>query len=180
VVSLICGLLFCIPVLTGLIAVITGLVGIKSTGKPNVTGRGMAITGLILGLLALIAWPLIGLAMYGGFKAAYAMAQKSGVEFTNAIIDGDYDKAMKFTASGMKKEELQKMNQDMKGWGSLTSIGFPSNVSTQKTAGGDVIEVKAPATFTNAGAKEMTITLITEKNPTTGVDDLKIGGISFK
>src|SRR5271156_6556428 len=54
--SLVCGLLGCVPFVTGLVAVITGIIGISATGNPAVRGRGMAIAGLILGLLSIGGW----------------------------------------------------------------------------------------------------------------------------
>jgi predicted Zn finger-like uncharacterized protein/prepilin-type processing-associated H-X9-DG protein len=51
--SLVCGLLsFCLPVLGNIPAIIFGIVGIVKTGMPNVRGRGLAIAGLILGVIA--------------------------------------------------------------------------------------------------------------------------------
>ena len=49
---------FCVPLVGGLVAVILGIVGIAVTGKPSVKGRGLAITGLILGLLTTALWTL--------------------------------------------------------------------------------------------------------------------------
>lgn len=50
VTSLICGLLGCF-VVTGIIAIITGIIGLRATRDPNVRGRGLAIAGLVLGVL---------------------------------------------------------------------------------------------------------------------------------
>jgi uncharacterized protein DUF4190 len=63
VTSLILGLLLCIPGLTGLLAIIFGLFGIGATKDPLVRGRGMAIAGLLLGL--------INFALWGGGAEAY-------------------------------------------------------------------------------------------------------------
>jgi hypothetical protein len=56
VTSLVCGLLLCIPGITGLIAIICGAVGIGATKNPAVRGRGMAVAGLILGILNIAGW----------------------------------------------------------------------------------------------------------------------------
>src|ERR1700728_2634584 len=64
--SLVCGLLGCVPLVTGVVAVITGIVGISATSNPAVKGRGMAIAGLILGLISVGLW----LAFGGGLAAA--------------------------------------------------------------------------------------------------------------
>lgn len=58
--SLILGLaLFCIPVVGGLVGIITGIIGIAQTRQARLGGRGLAITGLVLGLVSLVlATPL--------------------------------------------------------------------------------------------------------------------------
>jgi prepilin-type processing-associated H-X9-DG protein len=50
--SLVCGLLFCIPI-SWLLAIIFGIIGIQQTGEGKRGGRGMAIAGLVLGLVGL-------------------------------------------------------------------------------------------------------------------------------
>jgi hypothetical protein len=54
--SLVCGLLLCVPALSGLLAIIFGIVGMSATRNPMVRGRGMAIAGLILGILNFLMW----------------------------------------------------------------------------------------------------------------------------
>src|ERR1700722_38995 len=58
--SLILGILGCVPLLTGILAVILGAVGISATKKPNVGGRGLAIAGLVLGLVSIVGWTGFG------------------------------------------------------------------------------------------------------------------------
>jgi hypothetical protein len=60
----ICGLLFGwipgIGFLLQILGIIFGGVGIGQTGRdPNVGGRGMAITGLVLGILGIILWIIV-------------------------------------------------------------------------------------------------------------------------
>ncbi len=63
--SLICGCLLCIPLLPGIAAIVTGALGMRKTNDPAVTGRGMAIAGLVLGILNILGW-----AAYIGLIAA--------------------------------------------------------------------------------------------------------------
>ena len=58
VLSLVCGILLCLPVATGLTAIIAGLIARgQAARKPTlVGGRGMAMTGILLGILNLIGW----------------------------------------------------------------------------------------------------------------------------
>ncbi|MEU2663932.1 DUF4190 domain-containing protein [Micromonospora sp. NPDC007220] len=51
-----------IGLLLGIIGVILGIVGLRMAGRPGVTGRGVAIGGLVLSALAV----LIGLAFAAG------------------------------------------------------------------------------------------------------------------
>ncbi len=59
--SLVCGLLLCIPGLSGLLAIIFGITGISATKNPAVRGRGMAVAGLILGFVNFGLWGLGGI-----------------------------------------------------------------------------------------------------------------------
>jgi prepilin-type processing-associated H-X9-DG protein len=58
--SLVFGIIsFCIPFFASVVAIVTGIVGIVKTSRPRVGGRGMAIAGLVLGLLSMFtALPL--------------------------------------------------------------------------------------------------------------------------
>jgi TM2 domain-containing membrane protein YozV len=53
--ALVTGLLGCVPFLTGLLAIIFGILGIKRS-KVSQSGKGMATAGLILGVLSLLGW----------------------------------------------------------------------------------------------------------------------------
>ncbi len=43
-----------LAILFGVIALVLGIVGIKKAGEPHVTGKGVAIGGLIMGVLGLL------------------------------------------------------------------------------------------------------------------------------
>jgi prepilin-type processing-associated H-X9-DG protein len=54
--SLICGCLLCVPFVTGIASIITGAFGMRKARDPAVTGKGMAIAGLTLGILNVVLW----------------------------------------------------------------------------------------------------------------------------
>lgn len=54
--SLICGCVLCVPFLAGIAAIVTGGIGLRKTRDPAVTGRGMAIAGMVLGIINLLGW----------------------------------------------------------------------------------------------------------------------------
>ena len=56
VTSLVFGIIgFCIPILGGIVAIITGILGLSRTKDPRVGGRGLAIAGLVLGCISILA-----------------------------------------------------------------------------------------------------------------------------
>lgn len=54
--SLICGCILCVPFLPGIAAIVTGAIGMRKARDPAVTGKGMAIAGLTLGVLNILGW----------------------------------------------------------------------------------------------------------------------------
>src|SRR5688572_15158053 len=54
--SLICGCLLCVPFVPGIASIITGAIGMRKARDPAVTGKGMAIAGLVLGILNVLLW----------------------------------------------------------------------------------------------------------------------------
>jgi predicted Zn finger-like uncharacterized protein/prepilin-type processing-associated H-X9-DG protein len=54
--SLICGCLLCVPFVPGIGSIVCGAIGMRKTRDPAVTGKGMAIAGLVLGIINVLAW----------------------------------------------------------------------------------------------------------------------------
>lgn len=82
--ALLCALaLFLSPlaILFGIIALILGAVGISMAGRPNVTGKGVAIGGLVLGLLGL----LLGVALVAGISTF--LSNESNVQRIERRLD---------------------------------------------------------------------------------------------
>jgi prepilin-type processing-associated H-X9-DG protein len=77
VAALICGLLFFIPLIPGLLGIIFGIIGINQTRDNRASGRGLAIAGLICGGLSLLLWGSCFLAPLAGFNRAVRQAQQS-------------------------------------------------------------------------------------------------------
>ncbi|MBX3376384.1 MAG: DUF4190 domain-containing protein [Phycisphaeraceae bacterium] len=109
--SLVFGLLCCIPG-SGLIGTILGAVGLASISKSDgrLTGRGMAFTGLILGLLGTVLWLGIGIGGVWVLKQAQQMVQP-----VYYITSGDYDKARQHlaptTAAVLSDEKLKEFTE---------------------------------------------------------------------
>jgi hypothetical protein len=152
VASLICGILGCVPLITGLLAVILGIVGLRTTKDPRYTGRGMAIAGLVLGILSLVVWGAIGGGTFWGGRALYkytAAEREVARQFAADLAAGNIDAAQARCTSQVKREELVNASNKMKGWGTLkdtTLIG-----SKQTTHGVEETYLGGAATFSSAG-----------------------------
>jgi hypothetical protein len=163
--SLVCGLLMCIPFVTGLIAVITGIIGIGTTGNPAVRGRGIAIAGLILGILSLGFWGI-------GGGAAAVMFQRSkpqrdfARQYVTDLIAGDTDKCVQNSSSNITADQIDVYSKQAKGWGTLndmTVLGFlvENNNGTFSGAITGVCKFnKQPHTFALTLVKESGVTKV--------------------
>jgi hypothetical protein len=122
--SLICGLLVCVPIVTGLLAFILGLVGISSTKNPLVRGRGMAVAGLILGSLSIIVWcsiSLSGARLWQRTAAERALA----TVYVNDLAAGNLDADVARSTGNVTHDYLAIEQQQMQPWGALqTSFIF--------------------------------------------------------
>ncbi len=65
--SLICSLIFCCPGLA-LIGILLGLIALGPTGRPGVSGRGLAIGGILIGLLVTLGQAGTVFALFKGGK----------------------------------------------------------------------------------------------------------------
>jgi hypothetical protein len=132
--SLVCGLLGCIPFATGLAAVILGFVGIKKTRDPMVTGKGMAIAGLILGILSFVGWTGFTAVSVATFYAITKMGEPArlvGEEFTRDLTEDKVDAALALSTEGTDRASLVAQGEKMKPWGALQKFSLiAANVQT--------------------------------------------------
>ncbi len=118
--SLICGLLFCIPFVTGLVAAILGLIGLSSTKNPNIRGRGMAIAGLILGLLSLLVWTTSGMRIANWLRNTTAERAFAKTYVTD-LMAGNIDADVSRSTATVTSDVLQAAQQQAQPWGALQS-----------------------------------------------------------
>ena len=148
VASLIFGILGCVPFITGLLAILFGVMGIRATGNPRYTGRPMAVIGLVLGLLSVVLWGLFGGAGYAAF--AYTRpAREAARQFAADLAAGNVDAAHART-TGIAREDLAKAADTMKSWGAFQDTTMPVAARTNVN-GVDTAQVAGVATFAKAG-----------------------------
>jgi hypothetical protein len=112
--SLVFGLLCCIPI-SGLIGTVLGGASLVKISRSDgrLSGRGMAFTGLILGLLGTMFWIGAGSVLIYGFKEAQKFAQP-----LMAISQGDYATARQrlspATAQALTDERAKAFAEEVK------------------------------------------------------------------
>lgn len=151
--SLVCGILGCIPFITGLLAVVCGFIGMRTTRDPRYSGRGMAVAGLILGLLSLLVWGGIGATAGLGGWLAYTHtkpAREAAKQFATDLAVGNVDAAHARCTSQVRREDLVTASAKIKKWGPLQDTTMPVG-SVQTINGLEEAFVAGVATFSGTG-----------------------------
>jgi hypothetical protein len=126
VTSLVCGLLLCLPI--GVVAIITGIVGISATKNPYIRGRGMAVTGLILGIIGLIVWCGGGVG-FGVWWNATKPQRVVATDFITNLSQGDIDGAAAQCADSVKRADIQSAIDLFKNHGAIAQKMVFANAS---------------------------------------------------
>jgi hypothetical protein len=117
--SLICGIIGLCFGLAALIGIITGIVGIVATKNPTVKGRGMAIAGLVLGLIALVGWSIfVAVEATSMFRVAPATSA-SAAQFMSDLSAGSIDAAQ--AESSVPRSTLESASATLTSWGASTN-----------------------------------------------------------
>jgi hypothetical protein len=147
VASLVSGVLGRIPFVTGILAVVFGIIGIRKARQPAVAGKGMASAGLALGIVSILAWTGIG----GVTGYAYQESKPAGIvakQFLTDVSTGDISAALA-NSSGFTAAQLQTESQGMSPLGALQSVSITSfNISILNRV--TAIELTGSAVFEGA------------------------------
>lgn len=126
ILALICGVLQCIPIITGVLAIIFGLLGIKKANNPAIgNGKGLALVGLVLGVLGLLGWLVFigaGGAAYVWAKGQIEQPRETTIACLQALSAGDVEKAMTFCHSTMDKQQMVEVAKYLKPMGAFEEL----------------------------------------------------------
>ena len=117
--SLICGVLSCIPVIN-LAAIVLGIIGIRKSSKPQGSGKGMAIAGLILGVIGVLGWAGCGVTSYMVYRSS-AEPRAFATAFAQDLADGKVDAAAAKCAPSVSKDSLTEASSSLQALGPMTS-----------------------------------------------------------
>jgi hypothetical protein len=129
--SLILGIIGCLPLVTSILAVILGIIGIRKTADPRYTGRGLAIAGLILGIIGLLFWGGTGIAAYTLYQISKPVSQVAH-QFTTDVAAGNLSAAEARCEANVTQAQLQQLADQFKQWGTLQDLTLLSRQFDQK------------------------------------------------
>jgi len=132
--SLVCGILFCVPVVTNLAAIIFGVVGLRKTREGGVKGRGLAWTGLMLGIVSLLVWGgIIGGTGYAAWRAKQfvdaQVAKYNWVGQTETFVNNlatQSPEKLQQLAPNMATGDIMKLQQELRALGKPKSVQVES------------------------------------------------------
>ena len=146
--SLIMGILSCIPGV-GLLAMLFGALGMGKAKDPRFGGKGLAVVGLVLGLLGTLGWAYAGYKGYQGWQFVKGMAEPAA-GFFQGIADGDNAKAKSYTTSNVTDAEIRAAQEAMKSMGKYKNM----QADPEKTSFKDgVLESSGTVIFENGSKK---------------------------
>lgn len=117
--SLVFSLLFCVPFITSLAGVLLGVVGVAVTGPMGRrSGRGIALAGLILGVLGLLGWGYLTVQAYRNFVTPLLQAQ----EFVSALKQDEFDRAARFTVPPFDPARLPELARQVRELGEFRGL----------------------------------------------------------
>jgi hypothetical protein len=153
-ISLILGLAGCIlPFVGGIAAIWLAITGIRRTKDPAVGGKGLAIAGLIFGILSTLLWVMAIFGLYLEHSNDLA-ARPSAQAFLSQMANDRPDQALA-TTDEMTVEELETLYADhFENWGPLQGVDWSGTAfDTDTPTGTDRALVRGMAQFQNGRQK---------------------------
>ena len=119
--SLILGLLGCIPLLGSLLAIVLGFVGIRKARDPQVGGKGLAIAGIILGVLWLGIYAAFGGTILAVVRGT-AAERETAKAFVTDLAAGKVDAVAARNGDALNRGDLLTIAETLQRNGRLVDV----------------------------------------------------------
>jgi hypothetical protein len=130
-----------VPYVTGAVAVITGILGLKEANDPRYSGRSMAIGGIVLGSLSIVFWLFFAGAVWS-FVSATRVQRQMAQDFVQMVSTGAVEAASETVTGSVTRNELEALSRQMQEWGmyqdltsSSSSLSYDNGVTTTRLEG---------------------------------------------
>ncbi len=151
------GILLCIPLVTSLGALVFAIVGMKATRPGGKGGRGMAIAGLVLGIIGTVMW-LGGGTMAGMLISASSAPRAVLHDFASKVVSGDDTGALAESDPIITRDGLAQLRTFVAPFGAYSDLTCYS-VNISVTPAGERCEMGGVMHFAS-GDHAFTATLI--------------------
>jgi hypothetical protein len=122
ILSVVCGAILIVPFLTGIAAIVLGVMGLRNTGIHHTRGKRLAKVGIILGVVNLVGW-------WGYFAFVSAMSQpgrEAAHRFITDLTSNDPTAAKRDCTGSVSTESLQTAASQIKSWGNIQRVSVLS------------------------------------------------------
>ena len=171
VASLVCGLAGCLPGLTSLAAIVLGFMGMRASSRPNIRGRGLAIAGIILGVLGLLGWAGFGSTMYGIYKAS-ELPRQEAESFLRDLADGNQAAALARCERSIPAETVPALAKRAAGYGKFKDLSLPER-NASVSGGVTTWELNGQAIFEKT-SRPITFVIIRRPDGTYRIESVKM------
>jgi hypothetical protein len=161
IVSLVLGLPLCIPLFTGIPAAIFGVIGLGQTRDGLIRGRGMAIAGLVLGLINICLWGIIGVVAAILFKGS-AVPRQTAHDWLYDLSTSQPAPLQALTGATYSLPDLANLQTEISGWGPLASL-TSSSIHLTNNNGQETCDLSGIVTFTTSPPTTHTFTMTLDK-----------------
>lgn len=169
--SLISGVLGCVPFVTGIAAIILGVIGLKKAKDPNVGGKPLAVIGLILGLLSILGWTLFFGSLAVGVGAVAKLSEPGRTvakDWMTATSAGNIEKAASLSVDAFPRDDIQTIADHVKQFGAFQDM-TSNSINLQNST----LTLIGNAKFAN-GSRAYTIIVVDTGGGTWKVQSVKI------
>jgi hypothetical protein len=161
VAGLVCAILgFCVWFLGGILGIIFGLIGLQKSRNPQVGGRGLAVSAIVIGVLSILGSGLLSYLTYRGLHAAIASTQPERDAARRFVVDlskDDVIAAESEATSELPPADLQAMAQQLHAKGSFVDM-TSSQINLEDVNGAATCHLHGVATFAS-GTQDYDLTL---------------------
>ena len=164
----------CPLIITSIIGFILGIVGLVQIRKAHgmLRGKGMAITGIVLGIVFPVIYGVIGLVAYFFVSDAVEISQKTVDHFLSAVDKGDYETAYRdYTTRSYRervpfdefKEKYKRFSEENGRYeGCSFSLSEGNTVSAYATPQGNNVTILITVRYSKTGEFKKTFLLVCE------------------
>jgi hypothetical protein len=154
---------FCVLFVGGIVGVILGFLGLRNARDPSVGGRGMAITGVVVGLLSILTSIIAVGGIYYGLHSALKITQQQRAvarQFVQDLSSGDPANASKEATGNVTAADLSALGDKLHPLGAFKDM-TSNQININDTNGVATCKLHGTAEFANGNqAYDITLTRV--------------------